>query len=386
MALNFPSNPEVDDTYTLSNSSWQWDGVAWNIIFGQGAALATQDLTNVPVNAFRAKSVASGLSTVVYNVTITGPQAPDTVNKYVLNGVYRPTLNFVVGYTYVFDQSDDTNVYWPNDTGTTANPHPINFSADNLSGERGGGTSYTTNVSYFLDNELVTQTVYYSTAFNTATERRVHITVTNDTPSTLYYWCWNHAAMGNEIVVIDPGTQSASLSLAGGTGISITESQGVSVIANTGVTAIVAGTGITTEVDQGTVTINAAAELGNVYENAIATLRVDNIGTTAYTFPDHYTGNNPTIFALAGATIAFDLTEIPSLPFEIQNSAGQPYSIGLIHVDPNGTVSQGTAAQGKSSGTLYWRINESVSGTFRYQCQTQAPMVGAITVKRLSVI
>jgi plastocyanin len=109
-------------------------------------------------------------------------------------------------------------------------------------------------------------------------------------------------------------------------------------------------------------------------------------GTTAYTFPSHYTGGNPTIFALAGTTIAFDLTDISGLPFEIQNSLGQAFNTGLVHVAPDGTVSTGAAAQGKSNGTLYWRINESTSGTFRYQCQTQVPMVGAITVKRLSVI
>jgi plastocyanin len=167
---------------------------------------------------------------------------------------------------------------------------------------------------------------------------------------------------------------------------------------------VVGGAGIDTQIDENNrlVISNSFAEstsfatltdadlagltLDKVFEPALVMLRVDNVGTTAYTFPSHYNGNNPTIFALAGATIAFDLTNISGHPFEIQNSAGQAFNTGLVHVATDGTVSTGAAAQGKTSGTLYWRINESLSGNFRYQCTAHAPMVGAITVKRLSVI
>jgi len=106
-----------------------------------GINLAKSDLTNVSVDVIRSKSVESRISTVVYAVTITGPQNADTGNKYNLNGVYRLEPNFVVGYTYVFLQDDPTNVYFPNANGTTLNPHPLNFSADNLSGGLGGGSS-----------------------------------------------------------------------------------------------------------------------------------------------------------------------------------------------------------------------------------------------------
>jgi hypothetical protein len=250
-----------------------------------GISLAKADLTNVNTALFRAKSVESKLATVVYTVTITGPQGGDTGNKYNLNGVYRPIPNFVVGYTYVFVQDNQTNVYFPNSNNTTPNPHPLNFSADNLSGQLGNGTSYLTDVRYFLNGASVTQAVYNSSAFNTATSRQVWITVTNSTPSTLYYWCWNHVAMGNEIAVADPGSGSGSgseitagvgiavvevdgistisntgvVSISAGAGISLSENAGVDTITNTGVISIVAGTGITTSVNQGAVTINAAA-------------------------------------------------------------------------------------------------------------------------------
>ena len=85
---------------------------------------------------------------ITLSVTIVAPQAPDTGNKYFINGEYKPQLKLQYGYTYVFNQSDDTNVYWPNANGTTPNPHNLNFSSDNLNGEVGGGTAFLTNVVY----------------------------------------------------------------------------------------------------------------------------------------------------------------------------------------------------------------------------------------------
>jgi hypothetical protein len=130
----------------------------------------------------------------------------------------------------------------------------------------------------------------------------------------------------------------------------------------------------------------ASIDIGKIYEPAITMLRVDNVGATAYTFSSHYSGNNPTIYAISGTTIAFDLDLIPGHPFEIQQPNGSPYNTGLVHVTSNGTVSTDSAAQGKSSGTLYWRIPETIFGGYRYQCQSHAAMVGSLTIKRLSLI
>jgi plastocyanin len=58
----------------------------------------------------------------------------------------------------------------------------------------------------------------------------------------------------------------------------------------------------------------------------------------------------------------------------------------LVHVSATGSVSTGSAAQGFDSGTLYWRIQESLSGNYQYQCQFHASMNGIITVKRLSAL
>jgi len=165
---------------------------------------------------------------------------------------------------------------------------------------------------------------------------------------------------------------------------------------------IAGGTGIITSVSGDTVTISqqdtstsfgsinevntAGLTIDKVYEPALLMFRVNNVGASAYTFAPHYSDDNPTILVLSGATVAFDLDEIGGHPFAIQDPTGENYSVGLIHVDSNGTVSTGNDAQGKDFGTLYWRIPEVLSGTYRYQCLSHAAMVGGITIKRFTSI
>lgn len=120
--------------------------------------------------------------------------------------------------------------------------------------------------------------------------------------------------------------------------------------------------------------------IDQIYMQAIVRLVVTNNSTLAYLFNSHYTGNNPTIFAISGTTIAFKLNA-GGHPFEIQDPAGDPYDTGLVHVSTDGTVSTGSSAQGKDSGTLYWQVPDGISGNYRYQCQTHVAMVGPITVK-----
>lgn len=161
---------------------------------------------------------STGISVVEYAVTVgVDPDGIESGNKYFIDGEYKPELNLVIGYTYVFNQNDSTNEFYPNPQGGEANTHALNFSSDNLNGELSGGTSYTENVIYKLDNTIVTQEKYWS-GFANATQRSVQITITNSTPSTLYYWCQRHTGMGNSIVVAEPGTGSG-----GGATVSVSE-------------------------------------------------------------------------------------------------------------------------------------------------------------------
>ena len=165
------------------------------------------------------------------------------------------------------------------------------------------------------------------------------------------------------------------------------------------------GTNINTTVTGSTVRIDMPATLGvskyddleevgrtsrtidKSYMPAMAMIRMNNNGNSSYSVDSHgYSGNNPTLYAIGGMTIAFDLDQIGGHPFEIQDGTGTAYNTGLVHVDIIGNVSTGTNAQGKDGGTLYWEVPETISGNYRYQCTLHPAMVGAITIKRISVI
>ena len=165
------------------------------------------------------------------------------------------------------------------------------------------------------------------------------------------------------------------------------------------------GTNISTTVSGNNVRIDMPATLGvskyddleevgrtgrtidKSYMPAFAMLRLNNVGNTAYSCDSHgYTGNNPTFYAIGGMTIAFDLDQVAGHPFEIQDPTGTAYNNGLYHVDIIGNVTTGVNAQGKDGGTLYWEVPETISGNYRYQCTLHPAMVGAITIKRISVI
>lgn len=150
------------------------------------------------------------VASVKYTVTVDNEGSG---NKYVLNGSYAPVLTFVVGYTYLFDQSDDTNVYYPNENGTINNQHPIVFT------ESDGTTAYDADVIYYLDGIAVTKDRYIE-RYERADTRQVQITVKSSTPQSLNYICYSHVNMGNTISVVMPG---------GGGGVAPPQESGASI-------------------------------------------------------------------------------------------------------------------------------------------------------------
>ena len=180
---------------------------------------------------------------------------------------------------------------------------------------------------------------------------------------------------GQSNVVADSGTDT--LTLVAGTGISITTNAGSDTITITN--SVSAGaTAFTGLTDAAGLTVD------KFYLPAITRLDVTNSGASAYLF-DQYSTNNPTVYAISGTTIAFNLN-VSGHPFLIQTGAGTNYDTGLTHVTTAGVVTTGSSAQGKTSGTLYWKIPQSISGTYRYQCSAHAPMVGGISIKDFAVV
>jgi hypothetical protein len=130
----------------------------------------------------------------------------------------------------------------------------------------------------------------------------------------------------------------------------------------------------------------ASLTVDQFYLPAITRLAVTANGTSAYRFDQYGTTDDPTIYAINATTIAFDLSGASSHPFLIQDNTGTNYNTGLVHVTTSGIVTTGSNAQGKSSGTLYWKIPDSISGNYRYQCASHNQMIGTITIKNFSTI
>ena len=181
---------------------------------------------------------------------------------------------------------------------------------------------------------------------------------------------------------------------------------------------IAGGTNITTAVSGDTVTINGTvptfaslsdtdltgATAGNVlvyngtnwidspntYDMiaypAMTMLIVTADSNNGYKFSQYGNTEDPTIYALAGATIAFKINSGANHPFQIETSGGSAYDNGLVHVALDGTETTGSDAQAKTSGTLYWQVPANISGNYQYQCTVHGSMQGTIVVKALSAI
>lgn len=288
MPINFPSNPDLNETYTSAGTTWIYDGSVWNVV-------SSSTTINVPsTNSFQNVAV-SGQSTVIADSS-------------------ADTLNLVAG----------SNITITTDAGT--------------------------------DSVTINSTASGGEASNTF--------------ATI-------AVSGQNSVIAD--NSNDVLNIVAGTGISITTNQSTDTITITNSSPPAASdfSGLT-DVDTANLTID------KLYLPAITALNVTNNGAVSYLF-DQYSGNNPPIYAINGTTIAFYLN-VSGHPFLIQNNTGTNYSIGLIHVATDGTVSTGSDAQGKTSGTLYWKIPSTISGPYRYQCSVHGVMVGTINIKNFGSI
>lgn len=220
-------------------------------------------------------------------------------------------------------------------------------------------------------------------------------------------------AGSNITIVTDESTDTITFSATAAPGTSSNSFETIKVSGQTNVVAssatdqltLVAGTGIQITTNAETDTISFASTVSNgattfeeltdatsasltvdkFYLPAITKLVVTNNATTAYRFDQYGSGNNPIVYAISGTTIAFELN-CSGHPFLVKDGTLTNYSTGLIHVASDGTVSTGVDANGKDSGTLYWKIPSSISGTYNYQCEFHASMVGNIIVKSFNAI
>jgi len=226
------------------------------------------------------------------------------------------------------------------------------------------------------DNSTDTLTLVAGTGVSITTDASTDtITFTNSSPNISQNVFSTIAVEGQSNVVADSSTDT--LTLVAGSGIALTTDAGTDTVTITSTVAsgVTAFTGLSD---------SASATIDQIYLPAITSLTVSNSGASAYLF-DQYAGNNPTIYAISGTTIAFKLN-VSGHPFLIQDGTGSNYNTGLIHVTTTGTVTTGASAQGKTSGTLYWKVPADISGGYRYQCSVHGPMVGSVTVKSFATL
>lgn len=109
----------------------------------------------------------AAVATIVITVVSSGG------NKFAPDGTAQQTISLSKGITYRFDQSDSTNSNHPLRLSTTSN------------GTHAGGSAFTTGV----------------TAVGTPGSAGAYLEVTleQDAPATLYYYCTNHSGMGGTV-------------------------------------------------------------------------------------------------------------------------------------------------------------------------------------------
>ena len=360
-----------------------------------------------------------------------------TINEIYLQGVTNLAVNHTGATAYTFDQYPGSNPTLYAVAGTTlafdltAAGHPFQIQYAN-------GTDYNTGL-YHVTTAGVVST---GASAQSKTSGTLYFKIPANLTDNLKYQCFNHVAMNGNIIIQDANIANLLLNFTGNinanyftgngsllTGIGnatniVNGNSNVVIAANGNVTTsvagnanvlVVTGTGanIVGYLDTGsgnittTGNISGGYVLGNgsqltginfsnladattagltindVYLQGVTNLAVNHTGATAYTF-DQYPGSNPSLYVVAGTTLAFDLTT-SGHPFEIQYANGTNYSNGLFHVTSTGVVSTGASAQSKTSGTLYWKIPGDINGTFKYQCQNHIAMVGNIFVQAANI-
>jgi len=303
------------------------------------------DLSNVSNEDFKNKAAEAGISAS----TTVDAAPPTTPNQGEL------WFDTESGVLYVY-YNDGTSTQW-------VQPTSIQYGT----GGSGGGLS---NLDGLTDVTISNPTTGQVLKYNGSTW-------VNDTDATSGGGSSNSfttiAVSGQNNVVADSSTDT--LTLSAGSGISITTDSTTDIITISSTVSAGGNFSLLSEVT------TASLAFDQIYLPAITSLTVSNVGATAYTF-DQYSGNNPTIYAIGGTTIAFKLTATGH-PFLIQDPTGTNYNTGLVHVSSTGVVSTGSSAQGKTSGTLYWKVPGSISGNYRYQCSLHGSMIGTIVVKNI---
>ena len=329
-----------------SNSLRLYDGTTTG-----GANLARADLANVSNSTFLAKATAAGVGSGGGSSSNSFATIAVAGQSNVVADSATDTLTLVAGSNITIITNAGSDTITISSTGLESSVSTLNDLTDVvIAGTPVNGQVLKYNGTNWVNDTDATSGGSASNSFSTI------------------------AVEGQTSVLADSSTDI--LTLIAGTGITVTtNATNDSITINNSTTAFSNLTDVTT----------ASLTVDKFYLPAMTMLVVTNSGASAYRFDQYGSSDNPTIYAITGMTIAFDLNATGH-PFLIQTPSGVNYNTGLVHVTPAGVVTTGSAAQGKDSGTLYWKVPTDISGGYRYQCSIHAPMVGSITVKTINTL
>ena len=161
-SFNLVENTNSVTTITATDADTN-SNLTYSISGGDDASLFSIDATTGQLTLQGVTTPAD--QTIIVTVAGSPP------GQYYLDGILFANYQFTEGATYTFDLSDSSN-----------SNHPLRFS-ETINGTFGGGSEYSTGVSY-------SGTAGQAGASTT-------ITVTESTPQ-LYYYCAVHSGMGGE--------------------------------------------------------------------------------------------------------------------------------------------------------------------------------------------
>lgn len=317
-----------------------------------GVALARKDLDNVSNAVFLAKAAAAGISGAGENFELSIAADDSTIRTITSGNI----LQFV-------GASGISTTSTVNGELVIENTQP-NFSIITVAGQTSAEATVVGDTVSLVAGSNITLT----TSGNAIT---IASSGSGGSASNSFATV---SSPGQDNLVADSSTDT--LTLAQGTGITITTNASTDTVTiSNSITALSSLSDVA----------SASLTVDRFYLPAITMLTVSNNGASAYRFDQYGSTDNPTVYAINGTTIAFRLTSAGH-PFLIQTPAGSNYNTGLVHVSTTGVVSTGSSAQGKDSGTLYWKIPTDISGGYRYQCGLHVSMVGSLTVKTFSTL